>query len=286
MPDITVKRFSEAADFARLAEPWFMTDEAAHCLQLGLLGGMAAGEWQEDRFMAVVEENGRPALIALRTPPHALILSQCSAPHAPAALADYVSGLPSSQWPSEVMGPASTANGFTAAWPASQGESTIPSDRERIYRLDSVTSVHGVPGAPSRASAADEELLVDWFTRFHLEALPEQPFNAEQTVARWLAGSAQRQLWFWQVDGRPVSLAGAGNPTLNGIRLGPVYTPEVNRGNGYASALVADLSQRLLNEGRSFCTLFTDLNNPTSNHIYTQIGYWPVVDILKYRLGK
>ena len=81
-----------------------------------------------------------------------------------------------------------------------------------------------------------------------------------------------------------MSLAGAGNPTRNGIRLGPVYTPLEHRRQGYASALVAWLTQRQLDAGRQFCTLFTDLGNPTSNHIYTEIGYRPVVDILKYRL--
>lgn len=284
MSDVQVNRFADAAEFAQLAEPWLLADEAAHCLPLGLLGAMKGGEWQDNRFMATVECDGRPVLVALRTPPHALILSLCSSRAATAALARYIAELPVAERPSEVMGPAEPATWFAAAWPAAGNIPATPSDRERIYRLDSVTPVGGVPGIPVQATAADEDLLIDWFSRFHSEALPEQPFNAEQTVSRWLAGSARRQLWFWNVDGQPVSLAGAGNPTLNGIRIGPVFTPEDRRGNGYASALVADLSQRLLDSGHSFCTLFTDLNNPTSNHIYSQIGYRPVVDILKYRL--
>jgi len=75
----------------------------------------------------------------------------------------------------------------------------------------------------------------------------------------------------WE-DGRPVSLASFGNPTPNGIRIGPVYTPPEYRRRGYASALVAELSERLL-AGRRFCFLFTDLANPTANRIYEQIGY-------------
>ena len=34
--------------------------------------------------------------------------------------------------------------------------------------------------------------------------------------------------------------------------------------------------------GRSFCVLFTDLANPTSNHIYQAIGYTPVGDAEQY----
>ena len=42
------------------------------------------------------------------------------------------------------------------------------------------------------------------------------------------------------------------------------------------------LSQELLDSGRSFVFLFTDLANPTSNHIYQTIGYQPVYDVDEY----
>ena len=77
----------------------------------------------------------------------------------------------------------------------------------------------------------------------------------------------------WEDEGEVVSIAGCGGPTPNGIRIGPVYTPPELRGRGYATALVAELSQRLLDSGRRFCFLFTDLANPTSNAIYERIGY-------------
>ena len=51
-----------------------------------------------------------------------------------------------------------------------------------------------------------------------------------------------------------------------------VYTPPALRGHGFASAVVAELSQRELDAGQSWCSLFTDAANPTSNHIYTEIG--------------
>ena len=70
-----------------------------------------------------------------------------------------------------------------------------------------------------------------------------------------------------------MSLAGWGGPTPNGIRVGPVYTPSARRGHGYATALTAELSLRLLAGGRRFCFLYTDLANPTSNVIYERIGY-------------
>ena len=77
-------------------------------------------------------------------------------------------------------------------------------------------------------------------------------------------------------------MAGYTGPTPHGIRVGPVYTPPELRGRGYASALVAQMSQALLEGGRSFCFLFTNLANRTANHIYEEIGYEAVVDMDVY----
>jgi predicted GNAT family acetyltransferase len=78
-------------------------------------------------------------------------------------------------------------------------------------------------------------------------------------------------------------MAGASGPTPKGIRIGAVYTPKALRRRGYASTLVAALSQAQLTAGRTFCFLFTDLANPTSNKIYQDIGYMPVCDVDEYR---
>ena len=94
----------------------------------------------------------------------------------------------------------------------------------------------------------------------------------------------------WEDGGEPVSLAGWGGPTPNGIRIGPVYTPPELRGRGYATALTAELSQRLLDGrlfegGRRFCFLYTDLANPTSNAIYERIGYRRVAESAEIVFG-
>ena len=67
--------------------------------------------------------------------------------------------------------------------------------------------------------------------------------------------------------------------------LNPVFTPSQFRRRGYASAVTAALSQILLDAGYRFCSLFTDLANPTSNKIYQQIGYRSVCDVDAYRFS-
>ena len=86
-----------------------------------------------------------------------------------------------------------------------------------------------------------------------------------------------RDVYLWE-DGQPVSMAAKARPTINGITVNLVYTPPQFRRRGYATSCVARLSQLLLDSGWKFCTLFTDLANPTSNDIYQKVGYMPVCD--------
>ena len=93
------------------------------------------------------------------------------------------------------------------------------------------------------------------------------------------AGIRQSPVWD---NGQPVAMAAKVRPTRNGMTISLVYTPPEQRRHGYATACVAALSQQLLDEGWQFCTLFTDLANPTSNSIYQKIGYQPVADFNDY----
>ena len=71
---------------------------------------------------------------------------------------------------------------------------------------------------------------------------------------------------------------GASPPSFGVARVGPVYTPPAQRGRGWASNAVAGISRRIQAEGSRVC-LFTDQANPTSNKIYTALGYQPVADM-------
>jgi hypothetical protein len=147
---------------------------------------------------------------------------------------------------------------------------------ERIYRVSAVRDPRPAPGLMRPAERADRPLLLAWIEAFFQEALGEST-NAEDAADRWLAGQG-RTLHLWEDGDLRVSLCGVGGETPNGIRVGPVYTPPEHRGHGYASNLVAGVSQAQLDAGRRFVFLFTDLANPTSNRIYQDVGYEPVID--------
>ena len=82
-----------------------------------------------------------------------------------------------------------------------------------------------------------------------------------------------------------VSMAGTNQPVAGVVRLGPVYTPPAARRQGYATALVADVSRCALAAGATTCMLYTDLANPTSNHIYRAVGYRRSGDAQEYLFG-
>jgi predicted GNAT family acetyltransferase len=154
---------------------------------------------------------------------------------------------------------------------------------QRIFQLTRVRPPAEVPGRLRRGEARDRARIGEWVAAFTREAMgPHTPVDAPDAVAeRWLSSPA-RGLYFWEVEGQVVSMAGTSGPTPNGLRIGAVYTPPEQRRRGYASALVAALSQRILDGGRRFAFLFTDAANPTSNHIYQAIGYEYVCDADEY----
>jgi hypothetical protein len=226
--------------------------------------------------MWTLDVAGAAVAAALRTPPQRLILAHTERLDAldmlAASLAAEGRTLPG------VSGPRRAAEHFARVWAGQCGAQITPGMNLRIYELTAVQPLAAPSGLMRRASEADRPLLEVWFDAFHHEASPDPgPSNAPEVVSRWLT-SPSRYLAVWD-DGAPVAMAGATGPTPHGIRVGAVYTPPALRRRGYASALVAALSQHQLASGRRFCFLYTDLSNPTSNHIYQAIGYKPVVDV-------
>lgn len=287
--DIT--RHDSAETMVAAVGDYFVAREAEHNLPLGILGTLCdhPDVYPDPPYLAAVTDGGAIALLAVRTPPHHLILSEPGVPanriaDAVGLLVDDVRAL-TPDLPG-VLGPKATVRPFVDRWSVVTGRPATLLVEERIYRLSAVIPPRPVPGRMRRAGEQDRALLTEWITAFDREALPddEPRRDVARNVERWLHEPG-RTAHLWEVDGRAVSLAGSGSPTPNGIRIGPVYTPPADRRRGYASALVAAASQQLLDGGRSFCFLFTDLANPTSNHVYQAIGYEPVTDVDQYRLG-
>jgi predicted GNAT family acetyltransferase len=269
---VDVDRLDGADGILARAGELLAVDEPRHNLPFGILSTARAHPdlYPEVSAWVAVEE-GHVVGAAIRTPPFHLVLVRPTDDGALAALAAEIDDeLPG------VVGAVPEVDVFAAAWAARRGVAVEPILEQGVYALREVREPAGVPGAMRLADTGDRPLLLDWVRAFSDEVLHgtlhSVPERLERSVDARLAGG-EAGFGLWEMGGRPVSLAGFGGPTPNGIRIGPVYTPLELRGHGYASALTAAVSQLQLDRGRRFCFLFTDLANPTSNAIYMRIGY-------------
>jgi GNAT superfamily N-acetyltransferase len=168
---------------------------------------------------------------------------------------------------------------------ASRGGSAEVVIHTRLFELDHLVDPPPVPGRLRAALPEEEALVIRWYDAFMVDA-DEQAGRPPGTSAHEApeAGVVRRsiredRILVWaDICGRPVSVVGASEPAYGVSRIGPVYTPPEERGNGFASAAVAEASRRILAHGARAC-LFTDQANPTSNKIYQRLGYRAVVDM-------
>ena len=271
-------RHGDAEEFLARAEPWLLSREAEHNLHLSLAyARREKGDAEPDCLFGTVECDGEVVGGVMRTPPHKLLLTGMPTDAAPVvaeAAADLYDAIPA------VLGPADAAEAVATAWVAVRGGSWHPGMRQRIYRLDEVVPARPVSGELRLATMDDSDLLEEWGQGFGRDVGHAFYLEADRITNMIDRG----HLYIWQ-DGDPVSMTVAQGATPNGCRIGYVYTPPELRGRGYASATVAEVSQRMLDSGMRFCVLYTDLSNPTSNAIYQKIGYNPIVDVTDVELA-
>jgi predicted GNAT family acetyltransferase len=281
---LTPTQYANADAFLHAAQSALMQNEAANNLMLGVC--LRLRDYPE-RIKAApllfTIESGphQIELAAVMTPPHNLIVHCVNACDQVILdlLADH---LITNQWAIPgVIGALPGSEQFAMYWAQRTGCKVRLNMSERTFELRTVIAPQPVPGRLRQADENDLPLLIEWVQDFHREALcQEMPLDqAQKLVAVHIEN---RHLFVWDANGI-VSMAGVSRPTPNGITVTLVYTPPRLRGQGYASNCVAALSQLMLDEGRKFCTLFTNLANPTSNDIYQQIGYRPVADFNEYR---
>jgi FR47-like protein len=157
--------------------------------------------------------------------------------------------------------------------------------RTRLHELGGLRRPPPVPGGLRVATEDDLALVTRWYAAFMGDA-DEQAGRPRGSGAHELPAVddmrhrlRDQRIWLW-VDGTgtPVHLTAANPPAFGVARIGPVYTPPAQRGRGWASSGVAEVSRLLLTEGARVC-LFTDQANPTSSKVYAALGYEPVVDM-------
>ena len=273
-----VQRHTDARAFNDCIVPALEPAERENNLLLGAARRLTRSP-DDAAFMASVEADGNAVCAALLVPPFNLLISP-----APVAALEALArqmqvwgiALPG------VMALAPVSVAFAALWQRMKPCGAERGKDLRLLALGVAPKATVVPGVLRAAAAADIPVLTDWGGEFFAEVgLPSA--ERDLFVARLEEAIATERLWLWEVDGQPVSMLGYSETTAHTIRIGPVYTPRTCRSRGFASAAVGGLSRRLLSDGRSWCLLFADVDNPASTALYRRIGYEDVCLYREYR---
>ena len=273
-----VKQFHNAKEYLGRVEDFLMKDEALNILPLGIIYSLAESEENTDSLLVLIEDENRIQLVMIRTTMNLVVYGEGTKldkaiNKAVAYLIENKIEIPG------VIGPIKIATRFAEQWEKVSKSNIKVSMNQRLYRLDKVNEVNMCAGMCRVATSGDLDTAAEWTYDFTAEAL--DGVSMEAATAHAESSIRDSILYLWE-DGVPVSTARKAKSTKNGVVVNLVYTPPELRGKGYATSCVAALSQKLLDDGYKFCSLFTDLSNPTSNDIYSKIGYKPVADFIVY----
>lgn len=277
-----VEFFSKSTEFLSRTGYLLISNEAKYGLIYGIAKRLVDNPHaygKADPWFCTVRDEKELCAVAMRTPPHKVLLAYFSGD--PVSLADvlidsiseFSSSIPG------VTGDLEIADPFAKHWCAKHKITIEGRMAQRVYKLEKINNIDFAPGKIRMALMGNKELVRQWAHSFHEDVFAlASPNTPEDDITPKIE---KRELYLWE-DGVPVSMAAKGRPTENGITINSVYTPPELRRRGYATSCVAMLCKELLDSGYKFCMLYTDLANPTSNSIYKKIGFKEVCDSVEH----
>jgi predicted GNAT family acetyltransferase len=282
---VGIRTYLNAVEFLGAVETYLSRDEARYGLILGLAKLLVEEPHRygtDAPWFCTMGTGEETKAVAMRTPPNMVLVANFSGDIE--AMAGELVTAVRRAFPKipGVVGDKELGDAFARQWSQRCGTRIIDTMAQRVYRLDKVNDVPLAPGRFRAATMGEKDLVLRWAHAFHVDtglAARRAPESNSIPVLK------QGWIFFWERDGQPVSMAVKVRPTDKGMTVGGVYTPPELRGKGYATSCVAELSRNILESGKEFSMLYTDLANPTSNSIYMKIGYKPVCDSVQHTFG-
>lgn len=272
--------YDSAESFLSHVEPLLERHEAANNVPLGLAHAIKdhPERFGKPYLWSVDDDDGSVKTVVFWTPPFNVLLAteQLDENELTMVVQSFIE---QQMRPVGVTGTVEVAHAFANIWTRLTGQTASVTVKMRAFELRQVKAPVNVAGEMVEATQADHDMLVDWYAGFYVEAMPHVPMTREDLSKSVDSYMRPGGTFLWMVDGVPTAMAVRSRDTRRGAVVSLVYTPPEQRGHGYASALVAALSQHILDSGKEFAALFTNLDNPTSNKIYQEIGYVPVADV-------
>jgi uncharacterized protein len=270
---LQLNQFNDIDLFKKEVTPYLELNEVENGLALGLL--MAVTN-QKPILMATLKRDGKIVLVLFQTSPKQIILSKSE-----------------ELTTEEIYQLAELLNEKLDDIPGFIGErdltiqlskhitefrGKIPSIHmnQRLYRLDNVKKKPEENGKLVKLGFKDLPLIKEWLYQFCVDI--DEMMSRDEAEVKSIELIERGRIYGWKVNDELVSMANASRPTKSNITVNFVFTPLVERKKGYASSCVAALTELMLDKGFKTTSLYTDLDNPTSNKIYMEIGYEPIMD--------
>lgn len=270
--------------FHERVEPLLLDKEAENNLPLGILERLKNSQGKEACHLISFEDNGKPAFMSMRTPPHLWIipsLDQWDPAHI-LAFAQYL--VKEELEVPGVLGERKAVESFLREWMRLTGQGAELQMEQGIFRLNQLKTIQKQKGKLIEADASHRSLVEDWLIQYGKETGENHVIGRAKELTESLI--EDRRLHLWMVEGTAVSMASRARTTKNGATINAVFTPDHYKRKGYASQAVWHLTDKLLRSGYSFCSLYTDLSNRTSNSIYKKMGYERIGDSIVYHFTK
>ena len=278
---IEIRSHSHASELISLSGTYLEKHESENNLPIGLVYRLSESPHyygSKSPLLLSILEQERVVGVAVMTPPRRIILSRIDTKVGVATshLVQHLRRI-NTRTPG-VVGPSVEVQAFSDCWIERMfGVSAKITMRLRVFEARNVRDMSLSSGRLRLASMEDHRLMAKWIANFSEEIKePVDPESAKSHAERSIKG---QELYVWD-DNKPVCIAKEARPTRNGTTISTVYTPPEHRNKGYATSCVWSLTQKMLRDRYSFCSLYTDLSNPTSNSIYAKIGYIRVGDAL------
>lgn len=283
-----VETYKDISKFVNLVFPFLLKNEAENNLLFIILNSIKKNLYRygDDKpSLIIISDNNDIKLVSIRTPPYNQLISYTEDLRTIDELVDTLIkknvDLPG------VLGFKQGAERFVKLWCEKKGLKPELVRNERDYKLIEVAdntlgTRNFIVGTESYQS-----IILKWAEEMVLEAgLMTEAEQMQRTLKQIKQDIKDQKIFLILDNNEPVSMARKAGNTPNGSFINFVYTPPHLRRNGYATECVAKLSKQILEEGKKFCFLFTDLANSTSNSIYQKIGYRPVIDLDQYKFLK
>ncbi|NIK79116.1 hypothetical protein FHS15_004274 [Paenibacillus castaneae] len=181
----------------------------------------------------------------------------------------------------EICGTPETAELFAKLYAEANHRKYSAYMHMETYSCPSLIKPAKVKGEMIQATQQHIQLAAEFLTGYSESAYGITLHPASQLPVA--EGMVMRgNLYFWSVDHLPVAMASIAYRSPRHGRINAVYTSPGLRKSGYASAILAELCEKLEEENRE-AMLYADKKNIVYNKLYKNIGFVESGTIVKIR---